>query len=92
MAKDPQHAGPERASGIFLRQSVTRCDRVADVSVSLALLGNSETLSWGADDIGGAYYGAKHPMKPHRISMTHHLVLAYGLHKKMEVFVSTGHC
>ena len=27
-------------------------------------------------------------MKPHRICMTHHLVLAYGLHKKMDVFVS----
>ena len=27
-------------------------------------------------------------MKPHRICMTHHLVLGYGLHKHMEVFVS----
>ena len=34
------------------------------------------------------YYGANHPMKPHRLSMTHALVLGYGLHSKMEVFVS----
>lgn len=25
-------------------------------------------------------------MKPQRIAMTHHLVLGYGLHKRMEVF------
>ena len=34
------------------------------------------------------YYGPNHPMKPHRLSMTHSLVLGYGLHTKMEVYVS----
>lgn len=29
-------------------------------------------------------------MKPHRIVMAHHLVLGYGLHKRMDVFVSYG--
>lgn len=29
-------------------------------------------------DIGGYYYGKSHPMKPHRIAMTHNLILAYG--------------
>ena len=33
------------------------------------------------------YYGANHPMKPHRLCMTHHLVLAYDLHKRLEVYV-----
>ena len=42
-----------------------------------------------AGDVGGAYYGRNHPMKPHRICMTHHLVLAYDLHKHMDVFVRT---
>ncbi|KXZ55732.1 hypothetical protein GPECTOR_2g1282 [Gonium pectorale] len=32
------------------------------------------------------YFGQNHPMKPHRLAMTHHLVLGYGLHKKMDVF------
>ena len=36
-------------------------------------------------DVGAHYYGANHPMKPHRITMAHHLVLAYGLHEHMEV-------
>jgi hypothetical protein len=27
-------------------------------------------------------------MKPHRLAMTHSLVLAYGLHEGMEVYVS----
>lgn len=29
--------------------------------------------------------GAGHPMKPHRLSLTHSLVLHYGLYKKMMV-------
>ena len=42
----------------------------------------------GVGEVGGAYYGAGHPMKPHRIVMTHNLVLGYELHKHMQVFVS----
>jgi hypothetical protein len=34
------------------------------------------------------YFGMNHPMKPHRLAMTHQLVLGYGLHSKMNVFVS----
>jgi len=34
-----------------------------------------------------ADYGPSHPMKPHRIRMTHSLVMNYGLYKKMEIFV-----
>ena len=41
-----------------------------------------------AGDFGSVYYGSNHPMKPHRLSMTHHLVLAYGLHEHLEVYVS----
>lgn len=41
----------------------------------------------GADEVSGLYYGPKHPMKPHRITMTHHLVLAYELHDKFDMYV-----
>lgn len=37
-------------------------------------------------DIGNYYYGQGHPMKPHRIRMTHNLLLNYGLYRKMEIF------
>lgn len=30
--------------------------------------------------------GAGHPMKPHRLALTHNLVLNYGLYQKMEVY------
>lgn len=44
-------------------------------------------------DIGNYYYGQGHPMKPHRIRMTHNLLLNYGLYRKMEIYVSTSwHC
>jgi len=39
-----------------------------------------------AETIGSYYYGAYHPMKPFRITMAHHLVLAYDLHKHLDVF------
>ncbi|KAK7489028.1 hypothetical protein BaRGS_00019689 [Batillaria attramentaria] len=37
-------------------------------------------------DVGNFHYGPGHPMKPHRIALTHSLVLHYGLHKKMKVY------
>eukprot|EP01104_Vermistella_antarctica_P018649 TRINITY_DN6995_c0_g1_i2.p1 TRINITY_DN6995_c0_g1~~TRINITY_DN6995_c0_g1_i2.p1 ORF type:complete len:410 (-),score=74.25 TRINITY_DN6995_c0_g1_i2:607-1836(-) len=37
-------------------------------------------------EVGNFYYGPGHPMKPHRLALTHNLVLSYGLHKHMEVY------
>lgn len=37
-------------------------------------------------DIGNYYYGQGHPMKPHRMRMTHNLILNYGLYRKMEIY------
>lgn len=37
--------------------------------------------------IGNYFYGQNHPMIPHRIRMTHSLVLHYGLHNSMELNV-----
>lgn len=37
-------------------------------------------------DVGNYAYGAGHPMKPHRIRMTHSLIMNYGLYKKMEIY------
>ncbi|MGH0147589.1 UNVERIFIED_CONTAM: hypothetical protein FKN15_010849 [Acipenser sinensis] len=36
-------------------------------------------------DVGNFHYGGGHPMKPHRLSLTHSLVLHYGLYKKMMI-------
>lgn len=37
-------------------------------------------------EIGNYHYGQGHPMKPHRVRMTHNLVVNYGLYREMEVF------
>mmetsp|Transcript_109747 Transcript_109747/g.319144 ORF Transcript_109747/g.319144 Transcript_109747/m.319144 type:complete len:496 (+) Transcript_109747:532-2019(+) len=37
-------------------------------------------------DMGHYYYGPGHPMKPHRLKLTHHLLLTYGLYRKMDVY------
>ncbi|KAJ3188232.1 Histone deacetylase 2 [Gaertneriomyces sp. JEL0708] len=36
-------------------------------------------------DIGSYHFGPRHPMKPHRIRLTHSLIANYGLLKKLEV-------
>ena len=38
-------------------------------------------------EVGNFHYGPGHPMKPHRLSVTHSLVLNYGLHKHMQVTI-----
>lgn len=36
-------------------------------------------------NVGNFHYGIQHPMKPHRMTLTHHLVMNYGLLDKMTV-------
>ena len=36
---------------------------------------------------GGGKRGVEGGMKPHRLKLTHNLILAYGLYRKMECFV-----
>jgi histone deacetylase 3 len=36
-------------------------------------------------DVGNFHYGLNHPMKPHRLAVTHSLVRHYDLHKRMKV-------
>jgi acetoin utilization deacetylase AcuC-like enzyme len=38
-------------------------------------------------NIGKYYYGNRHPMKPHRLTLTNSLVMNYGLYKNMNVSV-----
>ena len=46
---------------------------------------NNTTDSVSFNQTNVSFTGQGHPMKPHRISLTHSLVLHYGLHKKMKV-------
>lgn len=45
-----------------------------------------------AANVGNYYYGQGHVMKPHRIRMTHHLLLNYGIYRNLEVYVSNPVC
>ena len=48
---------------------------------------NGRRVSYFYDaEIGNFHYGQGHPMKPHRVRMTHNLVVNYGLYRMMEVF------
>lgn len=37
-------------------------------------------------EVGHFYYGPGHPMKPHRLKLTHHLLLSTGLYRKLDVY------
>ncbi|KAJ6171852.1 Histone deacetylase RPD3 [Penicillium chermesinum] len=48
---------------------------------------NNKRVAYFYDsDVGNYAYVSGHPMKPHRIRMTHSLVMNYGLYKKMEIY------
>ena len=49
-------------------------------------MGKKRVCYFHSENIGEHYYGPGHPMKPHRLQMTHNLVLAYNLYKKMDVY------
>jgi histone deacetylase 1/2 len=40
-----------------------------------------------AADVGNFHYAPGHPMKPHRIRMTHSIIMNYGLYKNMQIYV-----
>lgn len=37
-------------------------------------------------EVGNFHYGTGHPMKPHRLSVIHSLVMNYSLHRKMQIY------
>ena len=45
-----------------------------------------------SEDVGHHHYGPGHPMKPIRMKLAHHLVLAFGLYRKMECYVRPRCC
>jgi histone deacetylase 1/2 len=57
--------------------------------ISDHLLGskNKKVAYFYESDVGNYAYVSGHPMKPHRIRITHSLVVNYGLYKKMEIYV-----
>lgn len=38
------------------------------------------------EDVGNFHYGPGHPMKPHRLALTHELVVGYGLDQHMDLY------
>uniref|UniRef100_T1J752 Histone deacetylase n=1 Tax=Strigamia maritima TaxID=126957 RepID=T1J752_STRMM len=50
-------------------------------------MGSFKTVAYFYDPaVGNFHYGPGHPMKPQRLSVTHSLVINYGLYKKMQLY------
>lgn len=52
-----------------------------------AMSGRTRVAYFHDDTIGNFCYGQAHPMKPHRVAMTHNLVVNYKMDEQMDVFV-----
>lgn len=48
-------------------------------------MGKRRVVYFYNPDAGNFHYGPNHPMKPHRITLAHTLVLGYGLTQHMQV-------
>lgn len=65
------------------------CNRVQSVRVifQTKMPIAKDRISYYYDaEVGTSYYAPNHPMKPHRLAMAHSLILAYDLHKYMEIY------
>lgn len=51
-----------------------------------SMVGRNKVAYFYDSEFATFYFGENHPMKPHRLAMTHHLVLGYELHRNMEVY------
>ncbi|KAF5931112.1 hypothetical protein HYC85_031985 [Camellia sinensis] len=81
--------GGDGGSGgeIFLTRFDLKYTQSFSSGVPAAKMRSKDRIAYFYDgDVGSVYFGPNHPMKPHRLCMTHHLVLSYDLHKKMEIY------
>ena len=78
-----------RGRGPAERHSRRRAEEEGHLSLLLGIMPkqSKDRISYFYDaEVGSVYYGPNHPMKPHRLCMTHHLVMGYELHKQMELY------
>ncbi len=55
------------------------------IPISPSALHAAQVAYFYDPEIGNYHYSNQHPMKPHRIKMTHALILHYGLYNDLEV-------
>jgi hypothetical protein len=79
-------AGPEDLSSV--EQLPTSHDVSSGGQAALSAPRKRRVSYFYQGDVGHYYYGPGHPMKPHRLKLTHHLLMSYGLYKHLTVYVS----
>jgi hypothetical protein len=60
----------------------------ASMCICPAQLASAAAAAAASGEFSTFYFGQNHPMKPHRLTMTHQLVLGYDLQQHMDIFVS----
>ncbi|KAG2224151.1 hypothetical protein INT45_000166 [Circinella minor] len=76
----------ESVVATFTEENNSKKKYMSPRSVRLASHDKTRVAYFHDEGVGNYHYGERHPMKPHRLTLTNHLVLNYGLHDKMEIF------
>ena len=61
-------------------------ETMANTTTADTAVSKRKVVYYYDEEVGNFYYGQGHPMKPHRIRMTHALITNYGLFKSMEIY------
>jgi histone deacetylase 1/2 len=71
---------------LYLNKNINLIGSIYFFSTKVSILKNKKIAYFYDSDVGNYYYGQGHPMKPHRIKMTHNLLMNYKLYDKMEIY------
>lgn len=83
VVNDYQHPQPGASSTLTLDERVSQ-----EILKNGIKRPKGYTVSYHSNpEVERMHFGPKHPMKPWRLTLTNKIVLAYGMHEAMDVYV-----
>ncbi len=84
IVQDYQHPQPGSSSTLTIDEKVQR-----EILKNGIVKPKGYTVSWHANpEVEKHHFGQSHPMKPWRLTLTKELVMAYGMHQAMDLYLA----
>lgn len=84
IVQDYEHPQPGQTSTFSIDEKVQR--EILNNGIAKP---QGYTVSWHANpEVERQHFGQSHPMKPWRLTLTKQLVMAYGMHEAMDLYLS----
>ncbi len=84
IVQDYQHPQPGTSSTFTIDEKVQR-----EILKNGIVRPKGYTVSWHANpEVEKHHFGQSHPMKPWRLTLTKQLVMAYGMHQAMDLYLA----